>query len=307
MSVRGVLFDNLGLKLVALLLAVGVYLNAYTERPATMIVSFPVQFQDLADSLTLTGNAPSTVQAELRGTGKQLIQLRVTEPAVKLSLAGVGLGRYERAITPDDLPLPEGVDVSVDRMVSPRTVDLQVDLKGTRDLPVAVRLEGEPAGGSIRSGPPRPSPRTLTIVGPVSVLATLDSLELAPVRITGRRDTVNVRTAPVLPAWCSTSPATVDVQVPIAPAVSRRVPVTLSAPPGVTGYSVTPPRVTAVISAPRSLAPELERLQPQARWTALAPLSARVGGRVGLRMVVPLPPGMDVRFEPDSVVLSRDE
>ena len=32
---RGLLFDNLGLKLVALLLAVLTYLNVYTDRPAT--------------------------------------------------------------------------------------------------------------------------------------------------------------------------------------------------------------------------------------------------------------------------------
>lgn len=307
MSLRGVLFDNLGLKLVALLLAVGIYLNAYTERPATMIVSFPVRFQDLADSLTLTGSAPSTVQAELRGSGKQLIRLRVTEPAIKLSLAGVGLGRYERALTPDDLPLPEGVSVSVERMVSPRTIDLTVDLKGARDLPVALRLEGEPAGGSIRSGDARISPRTLTVTGPVAVLATIDTLELAPVRITGRRDTLTVRVAPVLPDWFGASPAEVEVVVPIAPAVSRRIPLALSAPPGVSGYSVTPPRVYAVVSAPRDMTGALDRLRPQARWTAPSPLSARVGGRVGVRMVVPLPEGMQVRFEPDSVLLSRDE
>ena len=54
---RGILFDNLGLKLVALLLAVVVYLNVYTERPATMVVSFPIQITDLADSLSLSGPA----------------------------------------------------------------------------------------------------------------------------------------------------------------------------------------------------------------------------------------------------------
>ncbi len=35
---RGLLFDNLGLKLAALLLAVLVYLNVYLDRPASMIV-----------------------------------------------------------------------------------------------------------------------------------------------------------------------------------------------------------------------------------------------------------------------------
>ena len=33
---RGLLFDNLGLKLTALLLALLVYLHVYTERPAHM-------------------------------------------------------------------------------------------------------------------------------------------------------------------------------------------------------------------------------------------------------------------------------
>src|SRR5437867_5982274 len=104
----GWLFDNLGLKLVALLLALLVYLNVYTDRPATLIVSFPLQVVDLADSLSLSGPVPASVQAELRGGGKQLLRMRLTEPQVKLSLAGVGVGRFERALTPADLPLPTG-------------------------------------------------------------------------------------------------------------------------------------------------------------------------------------------------------
>ena len=35
---RGWLFDNLGLKFTALLLALLVYLNVYTDRPTTMLV-----------------------------------------------------------------------------------------------------------------------------------------------------------------------------------------------------------------------------------------------------------------------------
>ena len=60
---RGLLLDNLGLKLVALLMAVLVYLNVYTDRPATMMVSFPLQLADLPDSLSLSGPVPAAVQA----------------------------------------------------------------------------------------------------------------------------------------------------------------------------------------------------------------------------------------------------
>src|SRR5881397_3165 len=100
--VRGLLFDNLGLKLVALLLAVVVYLHVYTERPFTALISFTLQLDGLADSLSLSGPVPPAVQAELRGTGKQLIRMRLTEPPVKVSLAGIGTGRYERALTAAD-------------------------------------------------------------------------------------------------------------------------------------------------------------------------------------------------------------
>jgi hypothetical protein len=111
---RGLLFDNLGLKLAALLLALLVYLNVYLDRPAEMTISFPVQIQDLGDSLSLSGPVPSTVQAQLRGTGKQLLRMRVTEPPIKISLDGVGPGRFEREVSAEDLPLAgyEGVEAS---------------------------------------------------------------------------------------------------------------------------------------------------------------------------------------------------
>src|SRR6266850_5663683 len=101
---RGLLFDNLGLKLTALLLALLVYLHVYTERPAHMMFSFPIQISDLDSTLSLSGPVPSAVLAELRGTGKQLIRLRLGEPVLKISLAGVGRGRFERSLTSDDLP-----------------------------------------------------------------------------------------------------------------------------------------------------------------------------------------------------------
>src|SRR5688500_157935 len=133
---RGLLLDNLGLKLVALLLAVVVYLHVFTERPATTMVSFPIQFEDLADSLTLTGEVPREVQAELRGTGKQFIRLWLTEPRLKLSLSGAGQGPFRRRLTAEDLPLMSSDHLEVVRLVGPDSLDLQIDRKISRSLPV---------------------------------------------------------------------------------------------------------------------------------------------------------------------------
>ena len=79
---RGLIFDNLGLKFVALLLAILIYVNVYTDREQVALVSFPVRLTGLDDTLSFSGPVPAAVQAELRGTGKQLIRLRLQEPTL---------------------------------------------------------------------------------------------------------------------------------------------------------------------------------------------------------------------------------
>jgi hypothetical protein len=303
---RSLLFDNLGLKLVALLLSVLVYLNVYTDRPATQIVSFPLQITDLPDSLALAGPIPAAVQAELRGTGKQLIRMRITEPPFKLSLAGVGVGRYERALSAADLPLPASDAIQVERIVSPRTVELQVDRRVTRRLPVAARVTGVPSSGVFWGGGIRLEPRVLEVTGPEGALAALDSVRLAPVVIAGRRDTVRVSAAPEgIPEWSTTIPEQVMVTVPLEPAATRRITLPIQPPRGAEGFSVVPDHVTLTISAPRAALASASLAAVRIHWTAPLPVEEFVGRRVALRRTGSLPEGARVRMEPDSVTLQR--
>jgi len=215
--IRGILFDNLGLKFVALLLAVLIYLNVYTDRPATMVVSFPLQITDLADTLALSGPVPSAIQAELRGTGKELIRLRLREPMVRVSLAEVGPGAFERTIDAGDLPLGEA-GPAVERLIGPLLIELHVERRGRYELPVAARVEGEPAAGFSWSGEALLDPARVVVSGPRSALARLDSVVLATASIDGARDTVSLDLAPgALPEWCEPTPAIVRVRLPVRP------------------------------------------------------------------------------------------
>lgn len=212
---RGWLFDNLGLKLTALLLAVAVYLNVYTDRPATMLLSFPVEFTDLPDSLALYGPAPAVVQAQMRGTGKQLIGMRVREPRLRISLLGAGTGRFSRALTPTDLPMSDQ-GVTVENLIGPRMIEIEIDTRASRFVPARARVEGYPAPGFDVVGEPRLEPAVLHVTGPAKALAELDSLVLAPISVAGRRDTVRAEVGPeFLPDWCTSEPATVRVKVPV--------------------------------------------------------------------------------------------
>lgn len=300
---RTVLFDNLGLKLVALLLAVLVYLNVYTDRPATMIVSFPIQITDLADSLALSGPVPAAVQAQLRGTAKQLIRLRVSEPPLKVSLGGVGAGRFERALGIEDLPLPQGVDLQLDRMVSPRTLELEVDRKISRELPVAITLQGQPAAvwnGKVELRPPR-----VIVTGPAAAVAALDSVRLPSLSLDGRRDTLTLALAPqALPDWCVIQPDHVEVWVPLEPGITRRLTLAVESPPRGASIQIDPPRVSAIVTAPRRLISEA-LAGARATWDTSGALPAGGSRRAAVRPVAPLPEGIVVRYTPDSVTVSR--
>ena len=213
---RGWLLDNLGLKFTALVLAVLVYLNVYLNRPATMLVSFPLEFTDLGDSLTLSGPAPAVVQAVLRGTGKQLIGVRVREPRLKVSLLGVAPGRFERALDASDLPLPGHGSITVDNLVGPRVVAVEIDHRAARDVPIKVQVEGTPAPGFTWTGGAVLEPATVHLTGPAKALHDLDSLALSPISLAGRRDTVRADVGPErLPDWVRADPPVVRVRLPL--------------------------------------------------------------------------------------------
>ena len=214
---RGLLFDNLGLKFTALLLAVLVYLNVYTDRSTTMLVSFPLEYTELPDSLSISGPSPAVVQAELKGTGKQLILLRVREPRMKLSLANARRGRFERALAATDLPLPEDGSISMENLVGPRVVTLEIDRRAHRDLPVVPRVMGFPAAGFEWTGIALPDPTQVRVTGPEQALLDIDTLELEPVRVDGKRDTVSALVGFAnLPEWCTADPPAVAVRLMLA-------------------------------------------------------------------------------------------
>ncbi|TMQ73906.1 MAG: hypothetical protein E6K81_02185 [Candidatus Eisenbacteria bacterium] len=215
----------------------------------------------------------------------------------------MGVGRFERALTAADLPLPAGADISVERVVSPRTVELQVDRKGHRRLPVAARVEGVPAGGVVWAGNLLVEPTTVEVTGPQQALATLDSVRLDAVRINGKRDTVSAAVeADALPDWCTMDPEKVTVTVPLEPEASRRVTVRVESPRGAEAYTVTPERVTVTVSARRSLLPAGALAEIRVHWLAPAAPELLVGHRVGLR-VGHLPDEARVRMDPESVTV----
>jgi hypothetical protein len=101
------------------------------------------------------------------------------------------------------------------------------------------------------------------------------------------------------------TPEMVTIEVPVEPAVTRRIVLRVESPRNASGFAVSPDRVTAVVIAPRSaLGPEsLSGLR--AHWHEPGPLAQRVGRRIAVRRSGHVPSGARVRLEPDSVTVRR--
>jgi hypothetical protein len=257
----GWLLDNLGLKLFALLLAALLYLHVLTDRTVEQTLYFPVQIEALPDSLALASTVPAEIGVKLRGTGKQLWRLRWTKPPLKVSLAGVAPGLYQRSLGPADVPLSGTTDVTVIEVVDPADLRLEITRRATRMVPVAVPLVGEPAAGQIVAGPTDVRPGRVRISGPASWVARQETLRTEPVSIAGRRDTLELVQALVAPpVWAHATPGSVLVAIPIDVAETKALELDLEVR-GIRGElraEVRPPSITATWRGPRSLAPSVD-------------------------------------------------
>jgi hypothetical protein len=219
--IAAVLTQNLTTKLLALLLAVVVYAHVATEAEQIAEIRIPLQVSGLSSDLVLATAPPAHARVAVRGRGKQLFKLRLEPPAVTLDLSTVRPGSVQRVLSPGDVALPFGSDVTVTEIVEPRRVDLVVDTLVVRSLPVRLIPTRAVSKGWARQ--PSAEPPIVSFRGPAGVLARLQAAE-------ARFDPRDLAAE----EGDSTAP-TIRLEVPIA------------APPGV---SSQPDRVTALFSLP---------------------------------------------------------
>jgi hypothetical protein len=299
-SLYGWLFDHLGLKLVALLLAVLVYLNVYLEREATLVVAFPVQAIGLPDSLAVAGGLPDTVRVELRGRGKALLRLKLLGPPVKLDLGEARVGRVAGQLTREDLPIRAGDEVRLERFVAGDEFDLRVEPRLGRRLPVQVGVVGQPASGSMWTGAVRIEPESVEVSGPRSEVLGMRSVAFGAVRVDGRRDTVVAEQAvlPLGPGY-RVVPDRVLARAAIEPAQTRQLRAAVHLP-GATGWRAEPDSVNVVVTAARGAWTRAEAVVPTAE-ASLADTAP--GGRAPVRAAVPGLGLSRVRAQPESVTV----
>jgi YbbR domain-containing protein len=214
-------FGHLGLKIVSVALAVGLWMAVSGEETVERGLRVPLEFQQFPADLEVQGDAPTLVDIRVRGASGALARVSPGDIVAVLDLHGARPGRRLFQLTPEQVRAPFGLDVV---QVAPATIALEFENASSRRVPIVPSIEGDPAPGFI-VGPIATDPPEVEITGPeTAVSATTEALTEA-VSVAGARDTVtqSVTVGVLNPTLRVRNPRMAVVQVQIVPGPRERL------------------------------------------------------------------------------------
>ncbi len=210
-------FRHLGLKLLALGLAVLLWIAVSGEATVERGLSVPLELQQVPPNLELLTKPPSTVDVRVRGGAGALSRLEPGDIVAVLDLRSARPGQRLFPLSPDQVRVPFGIEVV---QITPTTVALAFETSATKAVPVVPSLDGRPAPGYV-VGRVTTDPPAVEVAGPESAVRRAAAAITEPISIAGStrrvRGTVTVGVLDSTLRLRSARTAIVDVEILPAP------------------------------------------------------------------------------------------
>lgn len=181
---RQYVLHNLGLKLISLALAVGLWLAVDREPVAEVAVDTPIEFQNMPSNLEISTENIPKAQVRLRGPERIVRRLQASEVYGEISVEGVKPGERTYDLTARQIHRPQELEVV---QVVPSQVHLSFDTRFARQVRVQPRIVGTFANG-YQIGQVQVDPATIMIAGPKKRVEAVDAATTDPIDVTGAID-----------------------------------------------------------------------------------------------------------------------
>jgi len=219
------------LKLVALVAAVVLWLFARLEREYTRELKLGLDMSLLPTEYVVVEQNVDSVSVEIRGKGRYLVRLGRFEPKIVLPLVSMREGRERLRIGPENVNLPEQIEV---RSLDPYQIELVIERRAKRKVTVIVRSDGIPAEGFAISD--IDYDKTVDLYGTKEVVSTFSHLFSEPLNVDGVSESFSTKLVIQVPdtAGLATEPSSILVKVRVEPettVVLSNVPVSLKGVP----------------------------------------------------------------------------
>jgi YbbR domain-containing protein len=296
--------QNLGLRIISLLLAVGlwVFVNA-GQHSSVEPFNIPVSYRGLPPGFVITNPHPDFVKIQLSGPQTLLSLVEPSRLTLKLDLSGVGVGQASFKVGLDSFNVPRGTAVT---SISPSQIVLDLDKIVVRYLPVHLVTIGTPADG-YRIGPIEITPPQVAVRAPSREIANLETVETEAVDVTGlATETEHVAAITLTGSMMRVEPSEVVIKIGVVPVIATKdfhgVPVTVRN----TKYQskLQPPRINVIL---RGAKLELSKLDLSS--VVFVDGDGMEPGTYDTPVQVQLPQGMELlHLWPDKIkiTISRD-
>jgi hypothetical protein len=183
------LLDNLGLKLLSVVLAIFLWAVVLGEQKVEVTLSIPLEIKDLPRDLVLVNEPVDTLEVRLRGPKTLVTTLAPREVALEGLPKSFAEGENVISIRPGAVRVPRGIEVME---VNPHRVRLVLDAIVVREVTVSPRIEGVPAKGFVLKRVTS-SPSRVRLAGPKSELRRLTRVYTLPISLEGQASSFSTR------------------------------------------------------------------------------------------------------------------
>jgi YbbR domain-containing protein len=179
--------SNVGLKALALIIAVGLWVAGH--RDTERAIEVPIEFRSIPADLMVMDNRVDYVVLRVMGPRTLVSTLDADEMKLSVDLNGAKPGTLAYPLAADYFNIPRGVSVT---RITPPVIHLRLEPVLRRTLPVTVRLSGKLAAG-YRVAQTTAQPETVSVEGPAEDVRRLTSIETVPIDIEQSRGSTKRR------------------------------------------------------------------------------------------------------------------
>jgi diadenylate cyclase len=173
--------QNIGLKLISLLLSFGLWLVVAHDPIAEVEMRVPIEFHNLPDNLEIDSASFTEAQIRVRGPERVIHHLQAADVRAEMDLANVNPGERTFDLTARHVHVPQDLEVV---QIIPGQFHFSFDNRETRTVEVRPRVTGNFASG-MRVSQVVADPPTVVISGPKRRVEAVDAATTDPVDVSG--------------------------------------------------------------------------------------------------------------------------
>lgn len=189
------LFENLWVKIAAILLAILLWFHVATEKTYQMEISLPLAHIDLSEELVIAEPPPDSIKVLVSASGKTLLRSDWKQSGLRLVVSGSRAAKFRTDVSPANLSLVKADKVDLQEVILPREIILTCERKMQKTVPIISKLTVYPDDGYLIDENESIFPREVTLIGPRGRLKFIDSIETISKTIEGVRNNFSSRIA----------------------------------------------------------------------------------------------------------------